>query len=52
MVKEVKDEYFTHPIQFMHSKNQLFSVVCTVLMIAIILLCGQFEGGQFIYFQF
>ena len=52
VVKEVKDEYFAKPILFMHNKNQIISITSTALMIVIILLCGQFEGGQFIYFQF
>ena len=52
VVKEVKDEYFAKPILFMHNNNQIISITSTALMIVIILLCGQFEGGQFIYFQF
>lgn len=52
MVKEVKDEYFAKPILFMHNKNQIISVLCTAFMIVVIILCGSFEGGQFIYFQF
>lgn len=53
MTKEVKDEYFTPPsISFMHHKNRWVSIISTTVMIVIILLCGQFEGGQFIYFQF
>lgn len=52
MVKEVKDEHFKKPLLFMHNKNQIISVLCTALMIVVIILCGSFEGGQFIYFQF
>ena len=52
MAKEIKDEYYEKPPMFMHNKNQTVSIVCTTLMIAVILLCSQFEGGQFIYFQF
>lgn len=52
MVKEIKDEYFEKPLYFMHNKNHFISIMCTTLMVAIILLCGQFDGGQFIYFQF
>ena len=52
MVKEIKDEYFEKPISFMHNKNHFISILCTALMVVIILLCGQFDGGQFIYFQF
>ena len=52
MMKEIKDEYFKNPPQFMNSKNMVVSIFSTALMVAIILLCGQFNGGQFIYFQF
>lgn len=52
VAKEIKDEYCAKPIQFMHSKNQFISIISTVFMLVIILLCGQFNGGQFIYFQF
>lgn len=52
MGKEIKDEFFTKPPMFMHSNNKIISVLSTVIMIVIILLCGQFNGGQFIYFQF
>lgn len=52
MAKEIKDEFFKNPPQFMHNNKMVVSVASTVLMIVIILLCGQFNGGQFIYFQF
>lgn len=52
MCKEIKDEFFAVPPQFMHNKNFIISTSCTALMIVLILLCGQFDGGQFIYFQF
>ncbi len=52
MAKEIKDEYFKRPLRFMHNNNQFVSILCTTLMIVVILLCGQFDGGQFIYFQF
>lgn len=52
MFKEIKDEYIKNPPMFMHSKNYLVSVLSSAMMIVIILLCGQFNGGQFIYFQF
>ena len=52
MAKEIKDEFFNNPPQFMHNKNNVISVISTALMLTIILLCGQFNGGQFIYFQF
>lgn len=34
------------------SKNLYLSGICSSLMIIIILLCANFNGGQFIYFQF
>lgn len=52
MLKEVKDEFFTTPIRFMHNENKIISILCTTLIIVIIILCASFEGGQFIYFQF
>ncbi|MBO4814336.1 MAG: MBOAT family protein [Muribaculaceae bacterium] len=52
MLKEVKDEFGFGRIRFMHSSNKLVSVVSTAGIIVLILLCGSFNGGQFIYFQF
>ena len=51
MFKEIKDE-LKWSIHFMHSKSQVVSVVSTAMMIVLILLCAEFESGQFIYFQF
>lgn len=52
MYKEIKDEYLKNPHRYMHNSNDVVSIICTALLLAIILLCAQFEGGQFIYFQF
>ena len=52
MLKEVKDEFGFGWIRFMHSSNKLVSVASTAGIIVLILLCGSFNGGQFIYFQF
>ena len=52
MAKEFKDEFFKNPPMFMHSNNMVISILSTVFLIVVIILCGQFEGGQFIYFQF
>ena len=52
LAKEIKDEFIKNPPMFMHSKNKIISILSTVFMIVIIMLCGQFNGGQFIYFQF
>lgn len=52
MFKEIKDEYFKNPPKYMHNSHALVSIFFTAFMIILILLCAQFEGGQFIYFQF
>lgn len=51
LTKEVKDEY-KPSISFMHHQNPWISIPSSALMIAIILLCAEFNSGQFIYFQF
>ena len=51
MFKEIKDE-LKWPVHLMHSKSQVVSVVSTAMMVVLILLCAEFESGQFIYFQF
>ena len=52
MFKEIKDEYSKTPLKFMHHANPWVSALWTALMIVVVLMCAQFEGGQFIYFQF
>ena len=52
MAKEVKDELGWHRLDVMHSGNRGVAAVGTALMVIVILLCGNFAGGQFIYFQF
>ena len=51
LIKEVKDEY-QFRISLMHHKNPWISIPASALVIAIILLCAEFNSGQFIYFQF
>lgn len=51
LIKEIKDEYQIH-ISLMHHKNPWISIPASALVIAIILLCAEFNSGQFIYFQF
>ena len=51
ILKEVKDE-LKLPIHLMHNKSFVISTISTALMIVVILLCAEFESGQFIYFQF
>ena len=52
MAKEIKDEFFKKPFMFLHNKNNIVSILGAVFLIVVIMLCGQFNGGQFIYFQF
>ncbi|MDE6720981.1 MAG: MBOAT family protein [Bacteroidaceae bacterium] len=52
MYKEIKDEYFRKPHQYMHNSNEVISILSTAILVVIILSCAQFEGEQFIYFQF
>lgn len=51
MVKEIKDE-LNLKISFMHHHNKWVSLFSTALMVIVIMLCAEFESGQFIYFQF
>ena len=51
LAKEIKDEYNIH-ISFMHNESPYISIPASALVIAIILLCAEFDSGQFIYFQF
>ena len=51
MFKEIKDEMGLN-IHFIHSKNTLVGTVSLALLIAWILLTGEFSGNAFIYFQF
>jgi D-alanyl-lipoteichoic acid acyltransferase DltB (MBOAT superfamily) len=52
MFKEMKDEYCSKPVRFMHNSNIYVSAFWTAMMIVVILLCAQFDSNQFIYFQF
>lgn len=51
LIKEIKDEY-QFRISLMHHKNPWISIPASALVITIILLCAEFNSGQFIYFQF
>lgn len=51
MLKEIKDE-MRLTVHLMHSDNIYISAVSSGLMVVVILLCAQFSGAQFIYFQF
>ena len=51
LLKELKDEYRL-PIKLMHNSNPWISTPSSALIIIIILLCAEFNSGQFIYFQF
>lgn len=51
LFKEIKDEYHIN-LSFMHNSSQWVSVPSSAVVIMIILLCAEFNSGQFIYFQF
>lgn len=51
LLKEIKDEYNIN-ISFMHNSRIWVSVPSSAVVIMIILLCAEFNSGQFIYFQF
>lgn len=49
--KEWKDEYKKN-IAFFHSNNLLVRLISIVICVSLILLCGNLDGGSFIYFKF
>lgn len=51
LIKEIKDEYHIR-LALMHNQNPWISIPTSALIIATILLCAEFNSGQFIYFQF
>ena len=51
LFKEIKDEYHIN-LSFMHNSRLWVSVPSSAVVIIIILLCAEFNSGQFIYFQF
>ena len=51
MTKEIKDEYHIN-FSLLHHNNPWISIPSSAIIIAIILLCAEFNSGQFIYFQF
>ncbi len=51
LLKEIKDEY-QFKVSLMHNSNPWISVLSSAMVIIIILLCAEFNSGQFIYFQF
>lgn len=50
-IKEYYDEH-NRNIRFLHSSNIIKSTASTVFLIVYILLLGELEGGDFIYFKF
>ena len=52
IAKELKDELGWHRLDLMHSRRSWLAIASTAAMVIVILLCGNFSGGQFIYFQF
>ena len=51
LIKEIKDEYHIR-LALIHNQNPWISIPTSALIIATILLCAEFNSGQFIYFQF
>jgi hypothetical protein len=51
LFKEIKDEYHIN-LSFMHNSRLCVSIPSSAVVIMIILLCAEFNSGQFIYFQF
>lgn len=49
--KEIKDEY-SIKFHLMHHNSSWVSIPSCAFLIIIILLCAEFNSGQFIYFQF
>lgn len=51
LIKEIKDEYSPR-FTLMHNPNLWISIPASAFVIILILLCAEFNSGQFIYFQF
>ena len=51
LFKEIKDEYQLR-LSLMHNTRLWVSIPSSAIVIIIILLCAEFNSGQFIYFQF
>ena len=51
LIKEIKDEYSPR-FTLMHNPNSWISIPASAFVIILILLCAEFNSGQFIYFQF
>jgi D-alanyl-lipoteichoic acid acyltransferase DltB (MBOAT superfamily) len=51
LFKEIKDEC-SIKLNFMHHSSSWISIPSCAFMVIIILLCAEFNSGQFIYFQF
>ncbi|CAM4143607.1 MBOAT family O-acyltransferase [Zobellia nedashkovskayae] len=52
MLKDAYDEFYPNGTLFFTSKVRLIRYLSYSFVIALILLLGVFDGGQFIYFQF
>lgn len=50
--KEAAEEFFPDKFLLLHNKNIMVSSVSSAILVAIIVLFGVFNAGQFIYFQF
>ena len=49
--KEFNDEYKRN-IHFLHSSKMIIRLLSIIILLSITFLCGNMDGGQFIYFQF
>jgi alginate O-acetyltransferase complex protein AlgI len=52
VLKDLRDEFFPSKLKLFENKNILIRFASYAIIFLIILLCGVFDGGQFIYFQF
>lgn len=51
MLREIRNELNVR-VSLTGNRNVLVSATSITLLVAVIMLCARFEGGQFIYFQF
>jgi len=52
LIKDIKDEFFADKLLLMNNSNIVIRWSVYMLLFMLILTCGVFDGGQFIYFQF
>lgn len=52
IIKEITEEFFPHKIRLFNNKNRIIRWSSYLIVTIIILLCGVFDSGQFIYVSF